>query len=253
MNPDNTMNTGQMIINQFASWVPPIIAVIIVLIIGYFVAWVVKWITTAILRGFKLNKRIANAPQGNIIHRIAPDLTGLIGSIVFWITWLIVITLGVLAAHVTVLDQAMYQIYLYIPNLLAALLILIVAILLAAGSAALVNRLMGDTPTGRIIAAVAPTLIMAISIFMILVQLGIATSIVIITYAAIMGALSLGFALAFGLGGRDLASRMLEGGYKSAQDRAGQVRSDMQKAKERGQKEADNLKEKYQKKDRDRE
>ena len=60
---------------------------------------------------------------------------------------------------------------------------------------------MGDTATGRIVRTVAPTLIMAIAVFMILDELQIAQNIVLITYAALMGAIALGMALAFGLGG----------------------------------------------------
>jgi hypothetical protein len=65
---------------------------------------------------------------------------------------------------------------------------------------------------------------MAIAVFMILNQLKIATDIVIITYAALMGAVALGMALAFGLGGRDVASRMLEDAYRSGQEARAQHR-----------------------------
>ena len=46
----------------------------------------------------------------------------------------------------------------------------------------------------------------------------------IITYAALMGAVALGMALAFGLGGRDVASRMLEDAYRSGQEARAQYR-----------------------------
>ncbi|HEY2054106.1 MAG TPA: hypothetical protein VGH14_09245 [Solirubrobacterales bacterium] len=53
--------------------------------------------------------------------------------------------------------------------------------------------------------------------FMILNQLRIAPQIVVITYASLMGAVALGAALAFGLGGRDVAARMLEDAYRRGQ------------------------------------
>jgi len=77
---------------------------------------------------------------------------------------------------------------------------------------------MGDTPTGKLAATALPVLVMAIAVFMILNQLKIATDIVTITYAALLGAVALGMALAFGLGGRDVASRMLEDAYRRGQD-----------------------------------
>jgi hypothetical protein len=84
--------------------------------------------------------------------------------------------------------------------------------------------MLGDTPTGKLAATALPVLVMAIAVFMILNQLKIATDIVVITYAALMGAVALGMALAFGLGGRDLASRMLEDAYRSGQDARAQYR-----------------------------
>jgi hypothetical protein len=72
---------------------------------------------------------------------------------------------------------------------------------------------MGDTPTGKVVGAVAPVLIMAIGVFMVLDQLEIARQIVTITYAALLGGLFLAMALAFGLGGRDVWGRMLSEAY----------------------------------------
>lgn len=51
---------------------------------------------------------------------------------------------------------------------------------------------------------------MTIATFMILDQLQIAHNIVVITYTALIGAIALASALAFGLGGRSVAERMLE-------------------------------------------
>ena len=130
------------------------------------------------------------------------------------------------------------------PNLLAALLIFLVASAIAAAVATLVTRTMGETATGRIVRAVAPVLIMGIAVFMILDELEIAESIVVITYAALMGAIALGMALAFGLGGRDVASQMLQGAYVAGQRSVPQVRQDVQQGRDRAKQEAERLRDK---------
>ena len=63
------------------------------------------------------------------------------------------------------------------------------------------RRVLGDSPTGKLAATALPVLVMAIAVFMILNQLRIATDIVTITYAALMGAVALGMALALGSAG----------------------------------------------------
>ncbi len=61
---------------------------------------------------------------------------------------------------------------------------------------------------------------------MILNQLMIAPAIVTITYAALIGSVALGAALAFGLGGREVAARMLEGAYEKGQESKEQLKQD---------------------------
>ena len=102
---------------------------------------------------------------------------------------------------------------------------------------------MGDTPTGKVVASIAPVLIMAIAVFMILEQLEIAPEIVRITYAALIGALALAAALAFGLGGRDVAARMLEDAYVKGQQQRAQVRRDLEVGKQRGREKFTNARE----------
>jgi hypothetical protein len=107
----------------------------------------------------------------------------------------------------------------------------------AAGGAAV--KLMGDTPTGKLVAAVVPTLVMVIGIFMVLNQLKIAEEIVTITFMVLLGSIGLGMALAFGLGGRQVASRLLEDAYQKGQEQRGQVRRDLEVGKERGEQQAE--------------
>ena len=138
----------------------------------------------------------------------------------------------------------MAAIYGYLPNVIAAILIFVVAGAIAGAVAALVTKVMGDTPTGKLVATVVPVLIMGIAVFMILNQLQIAPEIVIITYAVLLGSLGLGMALAFGLGGRETAARLVSDAYDKGQEQQGQVKADMQLAKDRSEQRADQAKDK---------
>jgi hypothetical protein len=114
----------------------------------------------------------------------------------------------------------------------------VVAGVVAAAVGGLVARTMGDTPTGKVVGSVVPVLVMAIATFMILDQLQIAPEIVTITYAALIGGVFLAMALAFGLGGREVAGRMLADAYDKGQQERGRVRRDMELGKERGRQDA---------------
>ena len=91
------------------------------------------------------------------------------------------------------------------------------------------------------IATVVPILIMAVAGFMILDQLQIAETIVTITYASLLGAVAFGMALAFGLGGREVAARMLEGAYQVGQQNREQIKQDLQQGRDAARDEAERV------------
>ena len=82
---------------------------------------------------------------------------------------------------------------------------------------------------------------MVIALFMILEQLNIAPQIVEIAFAATMFALALGLALAFGLGGRPIAERMLADAYDAGRRHKEQAKQDLETGKRRAQTEASSL------------
>jgi hypothetical protein len=127
----------------------------------------------------------------------------------------------------------------YLPNVIVAILIFIVAALLSGAIAGAVVKFMGDTPTGKVVGTVAPAVIMTIAFFMILEQLQIAPEIVRIAFTAIMFALALGLALAFGLGGREVAADMLRQAKDKSADAASQAQHDARIGADRARTEYD--------------
>jgi len=224
------------------SWIPDIIGALIILIIGYIIAKILQAITIAALNRIHLNKRIHERPEGTFFRKITENPSKLVGAIVYWLVWIIAITVALPILNIPVISQLIYSFYAYLPNILAAIIIILVATAISAGIDAIILKLMGNTVTGKILATATPTIILTIATFMVLVQLGIATPIILITYGAIWGALALGFALAFGLGGRDTASRLLEDAYTKGKENINQAKRDLNTGKERGEEEINRYK-----------
>jgi Conserved TM helix len=128
-----------------------------------------------------------------------------------------VLSIAISSLGIAALNDFLADVFAYLPNVVAAILIIVIAIALAGALTRIVTRAMGETGLGKMMATAVPALVLAIAVFMALNQLRIATEIVTITYAALLGAIALGSALAFGLGGRDVASRMLEDTYRRGQ------------------------------------
>ena len=240
----NVGDSAQTALDSFFGFLPKLLGFILVLAIGWIVAKVVKTAVTKLLQKVGLDKALHSGTTGRYVDRIAPDTSPsrLIGSLAYWFIFLGALAIAVSQLGIAALDNFVAAIGAYLPNIVAAVLIFVVAGALAAAIGGLVARTMGDTPTGKVVGSVVPVLVMAIATFMILNQLQIAEEIVTITYAALLGAAALAMALAFGLGGRDLANRMLADAYDKGQEQRGQVKRDMEIGKERGRQDAERVK-----------
>ena len=158
-----------------------------------------------------------------------------IARVVFYLIFVFFLTSAIGALGIPAVTTFMNQVLAYLPNVIVAIVIFVAAALIAGAVAAGVAKLMGDTPTGKIVATVVPAIVMVIAMFMILNQLRIAPAIVTIAFAATMGALALGLALAFGLGGRPVAQQLLEDAYRKGQENKDQVKRDMAAGRDRAQ------------------
>jgi hypothetical protein len=233
-------------LNSFFGFLPNVLGFLIILIIGYVIARVVKGILTKVLEKAGLDRALHSGQTGQYVEKVSPGASPskLVGSIAFWFLFLGAVSLAVSALKIPALTTFVSAIYGYLPNVIAAVIIFVVAGAIAGAVATLVTKTMGDTPTGKLVASIVPLLIMAIAAFMILNQLQIAPAIVTITYAVLLGSLGLGMALAFGLGGREAAAQLVSGAYDKGQEQKGQVKRDMQVGKDRGQQQAREAKDK---------
>jgi hypothetical protein len=237
-------------LDNFFAFVPRLVGFLLILLIGYIVAKVVKGILSKVLQRVGLDHALHNGPHGEYVNRVAPDAkpSRTIGAIAFWFVFLGAISIAVSQLGIAALTDFVASIAAYLPNVVAAILIFVIAGVIAAAVGGLVARTMGDTPTGKVVGSVVPVLVMAIATFMILNQLQIAPAIVTITYAALIGGVFLAMALAFGLGGRTVAQRMLEDAYDRGQDNKDRVKDDMGTGKDRAQRDARQAKDKAQEK-----
>ncbi|HEX5120080.1 MAG TPA: hypothetical protein VFW65_33255 [Pseudonocardiaceae bacterium] len=220
---------------RFVDYLPQLIGAIVVLVVGYLIAKILNKVITKLLQKARLDDRLNANQGGRYAQKISPGgkPSRLVGGVVFWVIMLFVISSAIGTLGIPALTGFMNRVLGYLPNVLVALLIFIVAGVVAGAVGGLAHRMMGDTPTGRIVRAGAPALIMAIALFMILTQLTIAPVIVTITYVALIGALAVAAALAFGLGGRDAAADMVNSGYRRAQEQRSQGREDVETGRRR--------------------
>jgi small-conductance mechanosensitive channel len=236
----------QQTLDEFFAFLPDLLGALLILVIGYFIAKAVSALVRRGLRSVGADRALATGTAGQYKEQFAPSLqpSGVIAAIVFWLIFGLTIMLAVSALGIQALTDFISTVVAYLPNVVAAILILLVAVALAGAVGGLAQRLMGGTTLGRLVQTIMPILIITIALFMALVQLKIAEEIVVATYVIVLGSIGLGLALAFGLGGRNVADRMLTGAYESGQQAMPQLRQEAQQAKEQAQSDAEALKDK---------
>lgn len=227
----------QRAVDDLLGFLPRLIGFLIILLIGFLIAKALQKVISLALEKAGTDRAVRNGGSGAVVDRLAPDISpsALIGQVVFWFIFLGALSIAISSLGITALNDFLADVFAYLPNIVAAILIFVIASAVAGSLARLITRAMGDSPSAKVAASAVPALVMAIAVFMILNQLQIATAIVTITYAALMGAIALGMALAFGLGGRDVASRLLEDAYRRGQTEQRRLRVQRADGQARGE------------------
>lgn len=242
MDNTNLDEAAQDGLSRFFEFLPQLLGAVLIFVIGWLVAMGVGKLVTRLLQGMRFDQALLDSHAGNFVGRVFESPSGFVGRVVYWLILLGALSIALSSLNITALNDFLGAIYGYLPHVIAALLIFLVAGFVSVAAAAFVTRVMGPTPLAKAIATAVPTIVMSIAVFMILNELQIAKEIVNITYTALIGSVALGMALAFGLGGREVAGRMLETAYEKGKQNAGTVKREMNRAAENTKAEAERVK-----------
>jgi hypothetical protein len=151
------------------------------------------------------------------------DAAGMIGLVVKWFVRLIALVVAFDALGLPAVSEVLRQLLLWLPNVVVALVVLVIGGLAARALSNVVRGAAGeaDLSNANFLAKVASVVVWAFAIVVAVNQLGIATELVNTLFMAIVGALALGVGLAFGLGGRETAAEILRKWYAKAQEKSG--------------------------------
>lgn len=224
----------------FFAFLPNLLGFVVLLIVGFIVAKIVQAVVRKVLQKVGLDRHLHESDAHKYVERFMPGASPAngIARVVFWMIFVFFLFSAIGALKIPAVTTFMNQVLAYLPNVIAAIVIFVVAALVSGAVAAGIAKLMGDTPTGKIAATALPAMVMVIALFMVLEQLQIAPEIVRIAFAATVGALALGLALAFGLGGRSVAERMLQDAYDKGREHKDQVKQDVSTGQRRAQDQA---------------
>jgi Conserved TM helix len=203
----------QEIVRNVAQFLPRLMVTVIIVVLGGFVAWLLKTIVRSILRLAKVDRLSEDTGATQLLRKAAlPSFTELLSRFVFWLAWIGFIMVGVSVLGIVSLQPHISNFFGYVPRLFVTFFLVFFGLLAASffSRATLLAAVNAGSPSPRLISSTVRTLITVLTISMAFEELGLAERTVLIAFALIFGSLLFGLALAFGLGGRDLARRFLE-------------------------------------------
>jgi len=206
-------NGLQEITRTFAHYLPRLIVMLIVVFLGWVIAYILKSLARNILRITKFSKLSENAGATQLLKQAAlPSSTELVSRFVFWVAWVGFILLGVSALGIVGLEEYTSRFFLFLPRLFVALLILFFGLLAASffSRAALLAAVNANFRPSTLLSYSIRIIITIFTLSMAFEVLGIAEQTLMIAFGTGFGAVMLALAIAFGLGGKDLAREFLE-------------------------------------------
>ncbi|GAC1315554.1 MAG: hypothetical protein NVSMB2_07390 [Chloroflexota bacterium] len=224
-------NWGEALLTSLASAlvvlfaaIPKIIGFALILIIGWLIASAIAKVVAAVLRTIKFNDLARRSGFAGFVEKmgIKTDASGFLANLVKWFVRLIVLVTAFDALGLPAVSQVLQQLLLWLPNLVVALVILVIAGLAANALAGLVRGSTAEAGLGNpdLLAGIAKVAVWGFAIVVAVNQIGIATTLVNTLFMGFVGALALALGLAFGLGGRETAGEIVSGWYRKGQSAA---------------------------------
>ena len=200
-------------VRMIAEFLPHFVVMLIIIALGLVVALIFKYILRAVLQFSGLD-RVSEEAGASRVLRMAhlPGMTELLSRSLFWVTWFGFILVGLSVLGVPSLQEQISRLLRFLPEIFIAMLILFLGVAIAnfLSRAVLLAAVNAGYTSARILSGAIRFVIWILAGTMTLEELGLASQAVISAFSIVFGATMLGLAIAFGLGGQDLARRFLE-------------------------------------------
>ena len=196
------------------AFLPTLLTGAVVFAAGLLLAWLVKLLVIRIVRLFKLDAALAKTGVNEVLEKMAVKDTPakLVGRTFFWLIAFIFFVIALKVMKVPAIDQLLEKFLIYLPNVFVALVILTIGWLLGnfLGRAALIASVNAGVRLAGQISRSVKAIVLIFAFVMAFEQLGIGRNTMVAGFAIAFGGLVLALALAFGLGGQEIARSFLE-------------------------------------------
>jgi hypothetical protein len=208
------ISSFQEVLHRLGAVTPRLLAMLTLVLVGWIVAIIARRLTVRVLTAADLDARSARWGLTLTWARagVIPSPTALVGHLVFWMLLLLALLMGVEALELPATAGLVAPVLRFLPNLIVACLVMVAGWVLAnfLSQAALIGAVNAQVAGAPLVAWAVRWLVLVFAGAAALTQLGIAREMVLLAFGLAFGGTVLALALAFGLGGKELAREILE-------------------------------------------
>ena len=208
-----TVESVQDLVAGLVNFIPELAGALVVFFVGWFVAVIVGRIVADVLKRVRFNQIFERGNWKSALAKadVKVDPAGFIGAVFKWI-----LTIVFLLAAVEILGLDQVAVFLqgvlaYLPNVIAAALIFVVAVIIADIVEKVLRAAVESTQVGygHLVGVIVRWSIWIFAIIAILSQLGVAPVLLQTVFTGLVALVVLAGGIAFGLGGKDVAGEVL--------------------------------------------
>jgi hypothetical protein len=204
----------RQMLTKILAYLPILLGALIILIVGWLVAKAIRRIVDWLLKTVRFDAMADKTGISEVLKKGDLKITAreVVSGLVYWLIIIMVLVMTVDALGLPKAADVLASLFAYVPKVIAALLVLVVAMFLASFVSGIVRTASGNAnlPKPELIAGISRWAIIIFAATIAMEQLGIAPLLVGTAFNIILGGIVLALALAFGLGGKDAAARYLE-------------------------------------------
>ncbi|MPR33846.1 mechanosensitive ion channel family protein [Salmonirosea aquatica] len=221
------INTFNTLINQFIDFVPRLMGCLVILIVGYLVAKGVSVLVGNILGRVGFDRIGEKLNEISIIKQLKTEikLSEITAKVLYYFILLVFLTAATETLGVDAITSMVLSIVNFIPQLIAAAIMLQVGIMLAD---VIKNTVTGlcksfNIPSAKLIGNLVFVFFLIITFISALGQIGIETTLLISSFNLILGGIVAAFALGYGIASRDVLANMISAMYSRKKYKVGQT------------------------------
>ncbi len=207
---------------RLADFLPNLLSSMIILGLGFLAAWVLRQAIQKLMGVLNTDRVCERVGLSRALEKggIKETPSGIVGRVFYWLVIVVFTIMALYTLRIPAIANLLEKFFLYLPNLFVAVVLVIVGYLISnfVERAVLITSVNAGMKFSGLMGKGAKVGVLMLVVTMALEQLGIGKDTVVIAFSIVFGGVVFGFALAFGLGGRDIAREYLEKRFRGKKE-----------------------------------